>query len=343
MAGGGFSDSFVDDVRTRVSLVALIGKDIKLIGKGGEFSGLCPFHPEKTPSFTVCETKGFYHCFGCGAHGDCFDYVKARYGITFPAAVEELAIQVGLVPDRDGAVRPKAKPIARPSGEQLAADSAEKMEKARRIWRESGPITGSLAEKYLQARGIDLALVPGWPIPTLRFHPSLPCWCLVKGQGYEFFGNYPAMVAYVQDPAGGFAGVHRTFLDPSGTGKAVVPKPKQMLGSVYGGYCRLCRAVQDMGVAEGLETSLSVSMTGQPMWAALSEGNLGAPLPPIVRGVLICGDNDTKCEKTSKKRMDSAVRAHAARGCVVRVALPPRGMDFNDLLNGGSDVATRAY
>jgi DNA primase len=336
MAGvGGFSDSYLDDIRSRVSLVDLIGKDIKLIGKRGEWSGLCPFHSENTPSFTVCETKGFYHCFGCGAHGDCFDYIKNRYGITFPQAVEELAIRVGLQAEADGAFRPKAKPIARPSAAELAADDAEKMQKARRIWDESQPVAGSLVEAYLRSRGIDLVRVPGWPIPTLRFHPSLPCWCSVKGQGYQFFGNYPAMVAYVQDAQGQFAGVHRTYLDPRGDGKAVVPKPKQMLGNVFGGYCRLCRAVPAMAVAEGLETSLSVFMTRRPIWAALSEGNLGAAMPPVVRQVTICADNDTKCQETTKKRLDTAAASHGARGCVVRVALPPRGMDFNDLLNRG--------
>ncbi|WP_337996211.1 CHC2 zinc finger domain-containing protein [Oleispirillum naphthae] len=331
---GGFSDRFIDDVRARTSLVALIGAKVKLSGRNGEFSGLCPFHSERTPSFTVSERKGFYHCFGCGAHGDAFDWVMDRHGVTFPEAVEELAIKAGLQPDREGRMLPEAKPIARPSEAEAAAEDAEKLAKAAAIWRDALPIAGSLAERYLEARGIDLPRVPGWPVPTLRFVPALPCWQYDKAADRSWYaGAFPAMVGYVQGPNREFVGVHRTFLTPDGSGKAVVPKPKKMLGNVFGGYLRLCPASAKMLNAEGIETTLSaIGATGRPGWAALSEGNLGAAMPTIVRDLTICRDNDTKDEATTIKRVDSAIAAHSARGVIVRVACPPRGMDFNDLL-----------
>lgn len=332
----GFSDMFIESVRARTSLLALIGSKVKLVARNGEATGLCPFHSERSPSFTVSERKGFYHCFGCGAHGDAFAWVMERHGVTFPEAVEELAVKAGLQPDREGRLLPEAKPIARPSDADLVAERAEDLAKASAIWKQSLPIAGSLGEVYLRARGIDLARVPGWPVPTLRFHPALPCWQEDKRTKEVWFaGNFPAMVGYVQGLDRQFLGVHRTFLKPDGSGKAVVPKPKKMLGATFGGYLRLCPASARMLNAEGIETTLSAIVgTGRPGWAALSEGNLCAPMPPIVRDLTICRDNDTKDEANTERRVAKAVAEHSARGVVVRVACPPRGMDFNDLLRG---------
>lgn len=91
-----FPPQFLDELRNRVSLSELIGRRTKLVRKGREFSGLCPFHNEKSPSFTVNEEKGFYHCFGCGAHGDQVEFVKQSEGVSFPEAIERLADLAGM-------------------------------------------------------------------------------------------------------------------------------------------------------------------------------------------------------------------------------------------------------
>jgi len=88
--------SFLDELRTRLSLVAVVGRRVKLTRKGREHSGLCPFHNEKSPSFTVNEDKGFFHCFGCGAHGDVIAFEMRAANIGFPEAVERLAAEAGL-------------------------------------------------------------------------------------------------------------------------------------------------------------------------------------------------------------------------------------------------------
>jgi len=80
---------FLDELRARVSVADVVGRRVKLIKRGREFSGLCPFHNEKTPSFTVAEQKGFFHCFGCGAHGDVIGFVMRSDGLSFPEAVEK--------------------------------------------------------------------------------------------------------------------------------------------------------------------------------------------------------------------------------------------------------------
>ncbi len=96
-----FSPHFLDELRARVGLVSVIGKRVALKRAGREHIGLCPFHNEKTPSFTVNEEKGFYHCFGCGAHGSVFDFVMETENLSFPEAVERLAAEAGMEVPQD--------------------------------------------------------------------------------------------------------------------------------------------------------------------------------------------------------------------------------------------------
>ena len=87
---------FLDELRARLSIADVVGAKVKLTKKGREYQGLCPFHNEKTPSFTVNESKGFYHCFGCGAHGDIVKFEMEANGLPFMDAVQKLAHQAGL-------------------------------------------------------------------------------------------------------------------------------------------------------------------------------------------------------------------------------------------------------
>ena len=88
--------AFLDELRDKVPLSDLIGRKVKLTHKGKEHTGLCPFHKEKTPSFTVNDDKGFYHCFGCGAHGDQIRYLMESEKMPFMEAVEYLANMAGV-------------------------------------------------------------------------------------------------------------------------------------------------------------------------------------------------------------------------------------------------------
>ena len=88
---------FLDELRQRLDASQVVGRRVKLVRKGREFSGLCPFHKEKTPSFTVNDEKSFYHCFGCGAHGDIVRFTMETEGLSFPESVERLAAAAGMV------------------------------------------------------------------------------------------------------------------------------------------------------------------------------------------------------------------------------------------------------
>ncbi|NQV57629.1 MAG: DNA primase, partial [Rhodospirillales bacterium] len=142
-----FSPQFLDELRGRLDLAGIIGKRVRLQRKGREHSGLCPFHNEKTPSFTVNEEKGFYHCFGCGEHGSAFDFVMKMDNLSFPEAVERLAAEAGMeVPQST----PEETRRATQAKSQLSIVEAAAVyfEKQLRL------PSGKAAMDYLLARGI---------------------------------------------------------------------------------------------------------------------------------------------------------------------------------------------
>lgn len=100
---------WMDELRNRISLSGVIGRSIRVTKAGREFKACCPFHNEKSPSFTINDEKGFYHCFGCGAHGDVIRWMTDHQGLPFMEAVKELALQAGMeVPAPD----PRAAKVA---------------------------------------------------------------------------------------------------------------------------------------------------------------------------------------------------------------------------------------
>src|ERR1700746_1160421 len=104
-----FPPGFLDELRSRISLSGLISRRVKLVRRGREYAGLCPFHQEKTPSFYVVEDKGFFHCFGCGAHGDAIGFVMRSENLDFIEAIERLAGLAGIaVPQQTPQEREKA-------------------------------------------------------------------------------------------------------------------------------------------------------------------------------------------------------------------------------------------
>src|SRR5712692_5570068 len=143
-----FPPGFLDELRSRVPLGDLVGRRVRLTRRGREQAGLCPFHNEKTPSFYVVEDKGFFHCFGCGAHGDAIGFVMRADNLDFIEAVERLAGEAGIaVPqqtpqDRERAQRQKTLLEALAA----AADFYEAQ-----LWSHSG----MRAREYLTARGLD--------------------------------------------------------------------------------------------------------------------------------------------------------------------------------------------
>ncbi len=141
------SPQWLDELRARTVLSAVIAPSVKLIRAGREWKACCPFHNEKTPSFTVNDDKGFYHCFGCGAHGDAIRFLTDQRGMPFMDAVKELASKAGMdVPAPD----PRAAERA-----EKSAGLYDVMESANRWFIEQlDGGDGSEARAYLKERGI---------------------------------------------------------------------------------------------------------------------------------------------------------------------------------------------
>ena len=100
---GPIPQHFIDELLSRADIVDIIGRRVPLKKAGREFQACCPFHSEKTPSFTVSPTKQFYHCFGCGAHGSAIGFLMEYERLSFPEAIEELATSLGLEVPREAA------------------------------------------------------------------------------------------------------------------------------------------------------------------------------------------------------------------------------------------------
>ncbi len=98
---GRIPQSFIDDLLVRTDIVELIDSRVRLKKAGKNYQACCPFHNEKSPSFTVSQEKQFYHCFGCGAHGNAIGFVMEYDGLEFPDAIEELASLHGMQVPRE--------------------------------------------------------------------------------------------------------------------------------------------------------------------------------------------------------------------------------------------------
>ncbi|HJP68582.1 MAG TPA: DNA primase [Sphingomicrobium sp.] len=142
------STAFLDELRARTTLSSVIMPSVKLIRAGREWKACCPFHNEKTPSFTVNDDKGFYHCFGCGVHGDAIRFLTDHRGMPFMDAVKELAAKAGMdVPTPD--------PKAREQSERTSS-LTDVMAAVAQWYREQlNGLAGSEAREYLKRRGID--------------------------------------------------------------------------------------------------------------------------------------------------------------------------------------------
>lgn len=148
---GKIPSTFIDELMARVDIVDVIDRRVPLTRKGKEFMACCPFHEEKTPSFTVSPSKQFYHCFGCGEHGTAIGFLMDYGNLSFVEAVEELADGVGLQVPREASNAPPPKP-----GESVD-DLLKIVEQADHWFRDqlrSHPDAGKVVQ-YLKGRGLD--------------------------------------------------------------------------------------------------------------------------------------------------------------------------------------------
>jgi putative DNA primase/helicase len=264
----------------------------------------CPAHDDRKPSLSIGETndrKILVHCHAGCEQDDVIAALRSR----------------GLWPDNGLYLSKRA--ASGTATSQPDHDNGKRTQAALAIWEASLPLGGTPGEIYLAARGLHLS-----PPPMLRFHAGLK---------HRSGGIWPAMVALVTRGVDDVPlAIHRTFLARDGSGKAPVDPQKMMLGPCGGGAVRLAPAGGVLMVGEGIETCLAAMQArGYPAWAALStSGLLALDLPPDVREVIVLADGD----EAGKAAARGAALRWKREGRRARIAHPPQGLDFNDMLLG---------
>ena len=161
--------ALADEVRARADIVEIVGEHVALRPAGRSYKGLCPFHAERTPSFTVSPERQLFYCFGCGAGGNVFTFLMKHLGLSFPEAVRQLAERVGLGPEVERALARTGRPGEAPAlGRLREALQAAADWFAAQLWAPAG----APARAYLERRGIDEAVARafglGWAPPAWR-------------------------------------------------------------------------------------------------------------------------------------------------------------------------------
>ena len=168
---------FLDEIRSRLNLSDIIGKRVRVTRAGREFKACCPFHHEKSPSFTINDDKQFYHCFGCGAHGDVIGFVMRHDNLSFIDAVEALSIEAGLQ-------MPKPDPESIKKAER-ARDLHSLMEAATNWFTDQlKSTTNKNILDYLQNRGLNAEAIESF---RLGYAPAdrQALRTALKAQGYD--------------------------------------------------------------------------------------------------------------------------------------------------------------
>ena len=346
-----FSPQFLDEIRARLSLSDIVSRRVKLTQRGREHTGLCPFHNEKSPSFTVSNDKNFYHCFGCGAHGDVIGYLMRSDGVSFPEAVERLAAEAGLeVPVSSPEEREQA---------QRRAGLLEVMEAACVYYEKTlrSP-QGKTALDYLYRRGLTDETIarfrlgfapPGNSLKTAIMSDAMPEALLAEGglvrkpddgrPAYDFFRD--RVLFPIADARGrviAFGG--RTLGDGEPKYLNSPDTPLFDKRRTLYGLSQARSAAHDKGrilVTEGYMDVIALSQHGfaeavAPLGTALSEAHLGL-LWKVTNEPYLCFDGDTAGQRAAGRSAERALPLLAPERSLRFITLPA-GEDPDSLVSG---------
>ena len=355
-----FPPSLLDEIRARLPVSQVVGRRVQLKRQGREFIGLSPFKVEKSPSFTVNDQKGFYHCFATGEHGDIFTFLMKTEGLGFPEAVERLAGEAGVV-------MPKL------------THEAERSETERRHLHDvteaccaffeaqlAGP-AGREARAYLDRRAVPAALQRAFRMgfaPDGRtalmdhltkagfvLHDIVRAGMLVAGPDiptpYDRFRN--RLIIPITDPKGRVIAFGGRTLSPDGKPK-YLNSPETPLfhkGAILFNAARARQAAHDAGtviVVEGYMDVVALAGAGiahgvAPLGTALTEHQLKL-LWRMAAEPILCFDGDSAGQKAAHRAIDVALPL-LAPGFSLRFAFLPQGQDPDDLVRAEGPEALR--
>ncbi|HBV78744.1 MAG TPA: DNA primase [Alphaproteobacteria bacterium] len=339
---------FIEDLRQRVPLSDVVGRRVKLIPKGRRHSGLCPFHAEKTPSFSVVDDDGFYHCFGCGVHGDAISFLREMDGLEFMEAVERLAEMAGLAVPRTAPQDPAAS-RQRKAALDILEETTLFFEAALR--RDDGRD----ATRYLKQRGLDSAIVKTFRI---GYSPRMGLRAALKDKGFSDEDMLAAGVIRKSDRDGSLYDYFRDrvmFPIENRQGKVIAfgaralgdAQPKYLNSgegptfskkAVLYGWVQAREGLRrnlPLVVAEGYMDVIAIHRSG----AAAAVAPLGTALTPEQIALLwklhdepvLCFDGDAAGQRAQTRALERILPL-LEPGRSARLAVLPEGKDPDDLI-----------
>ncbi len=350
---------FLEELRSRLSIASLVGRRVKLQKRGRDHVGLCPFHNEKTPSFTVSEDKGFFHCFGCGAHGDVVGFVMRSEGLAFPEAVERLAGEAGLPV-------PASTPEER-SREQRRATLHSAVEAAA-AWFEQQlrAAAGRAGLDYLRRRGLQEETIARF---RLGFAPDswsalkdalgkagidealmLEAGLIVRAEdGSRTYDRFRGRVMFpITDRRGRVIAFGGRILDQGEPKYLNSPEtPLFHKGRLLYGLAQASRAAREGGeiiVCEGYMDVIALAEAGfagavAPLGTALTEDQI-VELWRFAPEPILCFDGDAAGQRAAARAVERALPL-LQPGKSLRFAILPPGDDPDSLIRGQGAAAMR--
>ena len=344
------SPAWLDELRARTTLSAVIGPSVKLIKAGREFKACCPFHQEKTPSFTINDEKGFYHCFGCGAHGDAIRFLTDQRGLPFMDAVKELAGKAGMeIPAPDPRERDR---------QERSAGLNEVMEAAARWFAEQlDGADGAAAREYLKQRRITEATRRKFgfgfaPDARGKLRTALKSFgedrlveagLLVAADGKQPYDRFRGRLTFpIRDARGRCIAFSARILGPgepkylNSPDTPLFDKGRTLFNLDQAGPAS--RKARRIVIVEGQMDVIALDQAGigevvAPLGTALTDAQLER-LWRLDGQPICCFDGDSAGQKAAVR---AAMRAlpHLAPERTLRFVALPAGQDPDDLVNSG--------
>ena len=349
-----YDNSFTDELRQRLSLVDVISRRVPLKKKGQNYWGCCPFHNEKTPSFSVNEDKGFYHCFGCGEHGDIISFTMKSENVDFKTAISELADMAGI----------KMPEIKQKSPAQIAAEESyiDITERAAKIYQDLlYKESGKHALEYIKNRGFSDEMIKKYRIgyaPKSNIIASsfnnikidkLTATGLVRVGNYglyDFFRDklmFPIFNAHNQIVA--FSGRSLDGSEPkyiNTTDTELFHKRQTLFGFNFArdAIHRANRSIVVEGQIDAIQMqNHGFGETVAPLGTALTEDHI-AILCKSNRNIVFCFDGDTAGQKAAV-RACTMVLPFLRETSDVRFAFVTGGKDPDEILKNNGESAMR--
>lgn len=347
-----YDRNFTDELRERLSIVDVVGRRVPLVKKGQNYWGCCPFHNEKTPSFSVNEDKGFYHCFGCGEHGDIISFVMKSENVDFKTAITELAAQAGLkMPDY------KPKPAAQVAREESyyqimsgACDIYQKLlfepmgATALEYVRRRG-FTDEMIQRYRIGYAPKNNIIANKFVNAKQENLMATGMCRRSDYGmYDFFRDklmFPIFNARGQIVA--FSGRCLDGSEPkyiNTTDTELFHKRKTIFGFNFArdAIHRANRSIVVEGQIDAIQMQChGFPETVAPLGTALTEDHISM-LCKANRNIIFCFDGDAAGQKAAARACD-IVMPFLRDTSDVRFAFVTGGKDPDEVLKSGGDAA----